>query len=207
MKLTDEQKKSVPPANGRWDKAHKRVALRRPRRHRDARRAAARGSGSPGRPPVESSPRWAKNDTAVTYVRDGNLFLVPLDGGGLQQLTDVGPKKAEPRLTDSQKFIRDEEEKLLDAVKEQKDRKKKADEKDKAGQAAGARAPGSPDRDRPDALARRHARVRARRRAPGRRAQRDRPELRQRDRLHRGHSRAHGGRRRAEPRAARRFST
>ena len=29
----------------------------------------------------EANPRWARNDTAVTYVRDGNLFLVPLDTG------------------------------------------------------------------------------------------------------------------------------
>ena len=79
----------------------------------------------------ESSPRWAKNDTAITYVREGNLFIVPVDGAGVQQLTDVGPKKVEPRLTDSQKFMRDEEEKLLEAVKEQKDKKKKAEEKDK----------------------------------------------------------------------------
>ena len=35
-KLTDDQKKTIPPANGRWDKARKRVALRRSRRHRDA---------------------------------------------------------------------------------------------------------------------------------------------------------------------------
>jgi len=27
VKLTDEQKKSVPPANGRWDKAHSRVVF------------------------------------------------------------------------------------------------------------------------------------------------------------------------------------
>ncbi len=49
----------------------------------------------------------------------------------MQQLTDVGPKKVEPRLTDSQKFIRDEEEKLIDAVREQKEKKTKAEEKDK----------------------------------------------------------------------------
>ncbi len=69
----------------------------------------------------------------MTYVRDGNLFITPVDaagGTGVQQLTDVGPKKVEPRLTDSQKFMRDEEEKLLEAVREQKDKKKKAEEKD-----------------------------------------------------------------------------
>ena len=129
-KLTDEQKKTTPPANGRWDKARKRVLFS------DRGDIVMLDAGGTRRwitrtTTGESSPRWAKNDTAVTYVRDGNLFLVPLDGAGLQQLTDVAPKKTDPRLTDSQKFMREEEEKLLEAVKEQKDKKKKADEKDK----------------------------------------------------------------------------
>jgi len=130
-RLDDAQKKSVPPANGRWDKARTRVlfADRGDIVMLDAsgtRRSITRTTAG------ESSPRWAKNDTAVTYVRDGNLFLASLDGtGSLQQLTDNAPKRPEPRLSDSQKFIRDEEEKLLDAVREAKEKKKKADDKDK----------------------------------------------------------------------------
>jgi dipeptidyl aminopeptidase/acylaminoacyl peptidase len=42
---------------------------------------------------TESNPRWARNDTAVTFVRDGNLYLMTLDGApGAPievQLTDV----------------------------------------------------------------------------------------------------------------------
>jgi dipeptidyl aminopeptidase/acylaminoacyl peptidase len=130
VKLTDEQKKTAPPANGRWDKVHQRVVFAdrgdivmldaAGARHMITRTTAA-----------ESGPRWARNDTAITYVRDGNLFLAPVDGAGVQQLTDNGPKKTDPRLTDSQKFIRDEEEQLLDAVKEAKDKKKRADDRDK----------------------------------------------------------------------------
>jgi len=129
-RLDDAQKKDVPPANGRWDKARKRVlfADRGDIILLDAsgsRRSITRTTAG------ESNPRWTKNDTAVTYVRDGNLFLVPLDGGSLQQLTDNAPRRPDPRLSDSQKFVRDEEEKLLDAVREAKDKKKKADDKDK----------------------------------------------------------------------------
>jgi dipeptidyl aminopeptidase/acylaminoacyl peptidase len=132
VKLTDDERKNAPPASGRWDKARKRVVFadRGDIVMIDAsgtRRWITRTSA------VESGPRWAKNDTAVTYVRDGNLFLAPLEGtaGTLQQLTDNGPKKADPKLTDSQAFIRDEEEKLLDAVRDARDKKKKADDKDK----------------------------------------------------------------------------
>jgi hypothetical protein len=131
-RLSDDEKKKVPPANGRWDKARKRVifADRGDIVMLDSsgtRRWITRTTAG------ESSPRWARNDTAITYVREGNLFIVPIDGSGsgLQQLTDVGPKKTEPRLTESQKYMRDEEEKLLEVIKEQKEKKKKAEEKDK----------------------------------------------------------------------------
>src|SRR5262245_10583760 len=129
-RVDDTEKKNVPPANGRWDKARTRVLFADKGDivlidESGTRRWITRTTAG------ESNPRWARNDTAVTYVREGNLFIAPLDGAGVQQLTDVGPKKTPPRLTDSQKFIRDEEEKLLDAVKEQGEKKKKADEKDK----------------------------------------------------------------------------
>src|SRR5207253_4681292 len=64
----------------------------------------------------------------------GNLFLIPVgvgDGAMLTQLTDVGPRKAEPRLTDSQKFMRDEEERLIEFTRKRRDDKKKADDKTK----------------------------------------------------------------------------
>ena len=132
IKLTDEQAKQAPPAAGRWDRAHKRVLFI------DAgdvvlldgvaRRQITRTTGA------ESSARWVRNDSAVSFVRDGNLFVVPVDGAGaavLQQVTDVGPKKPDPKPTDSQKFIKDEEEELIQYVREQNEKKKKADEKDK----------------------------------------------------------------------------
>jgi dipeptidyl aminopeptidase/acylaminoacyl peptidase len=134
VELTEDQKASVPPANGRWDEAHKRVVFidRGDVVVLDGtgRRQITKTSGA------EANPRWARHDSAITYVLNGNLFLVPLATGldagvpMVQQLTDVGPKKTDPKLSDSQKFIRDEEEKLLEAVHEQKEKKKKADDKE-----------------------------------------------------------------------------
>jgi dipeptidyl aminopeptidase/acylaminoacyl peptidase len=37
----------------------------------------------------ESSPRWARQDNAVTFQRDGNLFILSLADGALTQLTDI----------------------------------------------------------------------------------------------------------------------
>lgn len=48
---------------------------------------------------IESNPRWARNDTAVTFMRDGNLFLMALDGAASSpaevQLTDVAAPPSE----------------------------------------------------------------------------------------------------------------
>jgi dipeptidyl aminopeptidase/acylaminoacyl peptidase len=134
VELTADQKKNAPPVNGRWDDAHKRVLLvdRGDVELLDGgvRRQITRTAGA------ESNPRWARHDSAITFVQNGNLFLVTLTPSSdaaapmVQQLTDIGPKKVEPKLTDSQKFIRDEESKLLEAVREQKDKKRKSDAED-----------------------------------------------------------------------------
>jgi dipeptidyl aminopeptidase/acylaminoacyl peptidase len=133
-KLSDDEKRDVPPAGGRWDKARRRVLSvdRGDVVLHDAgagrRRHITRTTGS------ESGPRWARNDTHVTFVRDGNLFIVPLEGDGsalVAQLTDVAPKRTEPRLSDSQKFLRDEEARLIEFIREQAEQKKKDEEKAK----------------------------------------------------------------------------
>src|SRR4030095_9901986 len=133
-KLPDDEAKAAPPPNGRWDKAHRRILfvdggdIVLVDSGKESRRQITRTTGS------ESNPRWARHDTHVTYVRDGNLFIVPIDSsdsGIVTQLTDVAPKKSDPRLTESQKFLRDEEEKLIDYVRTQKEQKKKDEEKDK----------------------------------------------------------------------------
>jgi dipeptidyl aminopeptidase/acylaminoacyl peptidase len=133
--LTTEEARNIPPAaGGRWDKARRRVlfvddgdivlvdSMSGERRH------ITRTTGA------ESNPRWARRDTHVTWVREGNLFIAPVESGGaslLTQLTDVAPRRAEPRLTDSQRFVRDEEEKLIDFIEKQKAEKKRVEEEQK----------------------------------------------------------------------------
>jgi dipeptidyl aminopeptidase/acylaminoacyl peptidase len=84
----------------------------------------------------ESSPRWARGETHVTFVRDNN----PLHRAGRKrrrrrvvQLTDVSRPAAPIRaLTDSQKFIKEEEVKLLDWVEQEAARRKRREELDRA---------------------------------------------------------------------------
>ena len=122
-----------PPANGRWDTAKRRFLATQGAEviiydgSTSARRFVTRTTGA------ESGARWARNDTHLTYVRDDNLFIVPVEGGSLSvtQLTAVAPKKADPRLTDIQRFIRDEEEKLIGYLRQQKEEKQRSEEKAK----------------------------------------------------------------------------
>src|SRR6185295_15269766 len=81
---------------------------------------------------AEANPRWARHETAITFTRENNLFVVPLDSGEIAQLTDVQPKKRDPRETDSQKFVKAEEQKLIEHTRVEAEKKKKTEEKDKA---------------------------------------------------------------------------
>src|SRR5262245_52044722 len=131
-KLSDDERRQAPPVNGRWDKGHRRALfvdqgdIVLVDSVANTRRQITRMTGS------ESNPRWARRESAVTFTRDNNLFLVPLENGAIEQLTDVQAKKREPRETDSQKFIKAEEQKLIEHTRVEAERKKKAEEKDKA---------------------------------------------------------------------------
>ncbi|HTV02617.1 MAG TPA: prolyl oligopeptidase family serine peptidase, partial [Luteitalea sp.] len=117
-RLTDEERRSAPPTVGQWDRARRRVL------------SAARGdvtlldtvagtkvdiARTAG---AESSPRWARDESAVTFVRDGGLFVAPLAGGGIQQLAESGPTTPDPKKTDSQAALVKEEADLLAHVRE-----------------------------------------------------------------------------------------
>ena len=131
-KLTDEERRGAPPVSGRWDKAHRRVLfvdrgdIVLLDASTGARRQITRTTGD------EAGPRWARRETAVTFTRDNNLFIVPIDSGEIAQLTDVQPRKRDPHDTDSQKFVKDEEPKLIEHTRIEAGKKKKTEERDKA---------------------------------------------------------------------------
>ncbi len=81
------------PRTGRFDRARRRLLVVESGdvviydAASGARRQVTRTSAS------ESNPRWARNDTAVTFTRDGNLFIMALeatnDAVAFAQLTDI----------------------------------------------------------------------------------------------------------------------
>src|SRR6202011_2336890 len=91
-----------------------------------ARRNITRTTGN------ETNPRGARRESAGTFVRDNQLFAVPIHSGEIELLTDVQPRKCDPRETDSQKFVKAEEQKLIEHTRVEAEKKKKAEERDKA---------------------------------------------------------------------------
>jgi hypothetical protein len=101
--LTPEEIRAIEtPRTGRFDRARRRVLVV------ENGDIAVYDTASGARRPVtrtsaaESNPRWARNDSAVTFVRDGNLFVMsleaaPADAVAFAQLTDiVAPDAAAP---------------------------------------------------------------------------------------------------------------
>ncbi|MCM2256708.1 MAG: prolyl oligopeptidase family serine peptidase [Vicinamibacteria bacterium] len=132
-RLSDAERLLAPPTRGEWDAARRRVLwIDRgdvvlldtvTGQRRELTRTAA----------AESDPHFAQGERAVTFVRDGGLYLLPLEGaGGLVQLAEAGPKKEEPKLTNSQNLLRDEEARLLVWVAEAKRKREKREAEEKA---------------------------------------------------------------------------
>jgi dipeptidyl aminopeptidase/acylaminoacyl peptidase len=126
-RLSEEDRRLAPPVNGQWDRARRRVlsAAKGDIALIDTvtgtRTDLTRMAGG------ESSPRWARDETHVTFVRDGGLFLLPLAGGGVQQIAESGQKTPDPKQTDSQATLTAEEVDLLAHARESK-RKRERDE-------------------------------------------------------------------------------
>ncbi|MGH9309711.1 MAG: alpha/beta fold hydrolase, partial [Vicinamibacterales bacterium] len=127
-RLSDEERRSAPLADGQWDAKRRRtlgtdrgdiVIIDTVTRKRTEITRTTAGV---------SRPRWARNETHVTFVRDNNLFIVPVESvsaGAVVQLTDVSARRTDPRLTDSQKFIKEEEQKLIEHLREKKEEKER----------------------------------------------------------------------------------
>jgi dipeptidyl aminopeptidase/acylaminoacyl peptidase len=77
---------------------------------------------------VESNPRWILDRKRLCFTRANNLYLLSLETGFIEQLTDIRTGTAPPgddkKGTDSQEFIKKEEESLLEIVRKRAERKK-----------------------------------------------------------------------------------
>ena len=90
--LTAEESRNLDvPQTGRFDRARRRILTAEGGDvviydvQSSARRFVTRTAAA------ETTPRWVRNDTAITFMRDGNLYLVALEGTdtALAQLTNI----------------------------------------------------------------------------------------------------------------------
>ncbi len=134
-RLSDEERRRAPLANGWWDGPRRRiVGLDRgdvvvidttTKTRIDLTRTSA----------AESAPRWARGGTHVTFVRDNQVFVVPVTevgGGALVQLVDAAPRPEPATLTDSQRTARREEQELIEWVEQAAARRARQEARDRA---------------------------------------------------------------------------
>ena len=141
-RLTEDEAKQAPPANGELSKDktmtvfadegdifiydHAKGARRQITRTVDA----------------ETNPHFTFDQKRIYFTRLSNLYVMALDGGSLDQLTDIrtgggGPgataaaSGAQQRGTDSQEYLKKEERALLDAVRERAEQREEQEKKRK----------------------------------------------------------------------------
>lgn len=137
-KLTEEEAKNAPPLFGELSK-DKRFTLftdngdiflydHAARQRRPVTRTAD----------VESNVRFTRDQRRISFTRSNNLFVLSLDTGSLEQITDIragiapGPSAARgQRGTDSQENLKQEERELLDVVKRRAQRREEEEERRK----------------------------------------------------------------------------
>ncbi|HEX8128034.1 MAG TPA: alpha/beta fold hydrolase [Pyrinomonadaceae bacterium] len=136
----DEARNNAPPATGelskdkRWTVFTEEGDVYLYEHARGARRALTRTTEA------ETNPRFTRDGRRVYFTRQNNLYVLSLDGGLLEQLTDIrvggggGQQQQQQgaRGTESQEVLKKEERELLEAVRERAARREEQEAKRKA---------------------------------------------------------------------------
>ena len=85
---------------------------------------------------AETNPHFTFDQKHIYFSRLNNLYVMSLDGGSLEQLTDIrtgggAVPSATPKGTDSQEALKKEERGLLDAVRERAEQREEQEKKRK----------------------------------------------------------------------------
>src|SRR5215218_3230824 len=129
-KLTEEEGRKAPPAAGELSKDRRLTVFTEEGdvflyEHQKAERRQLTRTVE-----AESNAHFTRDQRAVYFTRQSNLYVMSLDGGSLEQLTDIrvpAPPSAAPagagaqgsgaaRASESQDYLRKEERQLLEVV-------------------------------------------------------------------------------------------
>jgi len=84
---------------------------------------------------AETNPRFTFDQKHIYFTGLNNLYVMSLDGGSLEQLTDIRTggslPTATPKGTDSQEYVKKEERGLLDAVRERAEQREEQEQRRK----------------------------------------------------------------------------
>jgi dipeptidyl aminopeptidase/acylaminoacyl peptidase len=134
-RLTDDEAKQAPPANGELSKDKSMTVFTDEGdifiydHAKNARRQITKTVD------VETNPHFTFDQKRIYFTRANNLYVMTLDGGMLEQLTDIrvgaALPTASPKGTDSQEYLKKEERGLLDAVRERAEQREEQEKKRK----------------------------------------------------------------------------
>src|SRR5579863_1566456 len=125
-KLSEEETRLAPPATGRRTRDRKRIVYAEDGDiflydfTKDVRRQLTKTAEA------EQNPEFTQDEKRLAFTRGGNLYVLSLDSGLLEQMTDIrppgptaaAPREGEPKGTDSQEFLKKQERELIETVRE-----------------------------------------------------------------------------------------
>jgi dipeptidyl aminopeptidase/acylaminoacyl peptidase len=135
-RLTDEEAKQAPPATGELSKDKTMTVFAEEGdifiylHANGTRRQITRTVDA------ETNPHFTLDQKHIYFTRQSNLYVMALDGGSLDELTDIrigagATPSASPKGTDSQEYLKKEERALLDAVRERAEQREEQEKKRK----------------------------------------------------------------------------
>lgn len=138
-KLTEEEAKNAPPMFGDQSKDKKFTVVT------DSGDIVIYDNATGQKKPItrtteiESNPRFTSDQQKIYFTRSNNLYVIRLDGGSIEQLTDIrsgaapqpGGAQQARKGTDSQEFIKKEERDLLNIVKRRAQKREEEEERRK----------------------------------------------------------------------------
>jgi len=143
-KLSEEEAKDAPPAQADWSKDKKRAVFADAGDLYLYDAAAGKRRAITHTVENETNPRFTRDQKHITFTRGGNLYMLSLEDGTLDQMTDIQAAGAAPAAapagggrggqgrggaggaaassteqkgTDSQEYLKKEEKDLIDAIK------------------------------------------------------------------------------------------
>jgi len=133
-RLTDEEVKQSPPANGELSKDKTKTVFSEDGdifiydHIKNARRQVTKTTDA------ETNPHFTFDQKRIYFTRQNNLYVMGLEDGSLEQLTDIrsgAAPSATPKGTDSQEYLKKEERALIDAVRERAEQRVEQEKKQK----------------------------------------------------------------------------